>query len=147
MAHVRIPALEADVDGDGIAACEGDCDDADPEAFPGAPEQCNGRDDDCDGVIDEDADVDGDGDGVTPCGGDCNDLDPTIRPGAPERCNGIDDDCDGEADSNDCHGLAATPACSCRAPGSDGAMRVAAPVGILSLTSLLLLLLLRRRAR
>lgn len=71
-----------DGDGDGYgdagmstAACgqpEGyatapDCDDGDPLVNPGAPEACNGADDDCDSEIDEDvtttyyADVDGDG--------------------------------------------------------------------------------------
>ncbi len=32
-----------------------DCDDADALQFPGADEVCNGQDDDCDGVIDEEA--------------------------------------------------------------------------------------------
>jgi hypothetical protein len=36
-----------DLDGDGFAAPE-DCDDAEPLVFPGAPELCNGLDDDCD---------------------------------------------------------------------------------------------------
>ncbi|MEC8423891.1 MAG: putative metal-binding motif-containing protein, partial [Myxococcota bacterium] len=60
----------ADVDGDGYgsdgvtsAACDlpsgyaaapGDCDDADFDVFPGAPEFCNDKDDDCDGATDED---------------------------------------------------------------------------------------------
>ncbi len=59
----------ADADGDGVGAngsgkclcaadathpigTEGDCDDADPAVKPGAPESCNGRDDDCDGLTD-----------------------------------------------------------------------------------------------
>lgn len=47
-----------DGDADGYSSQGGgcgpvDCDDADPLAFPGAAERCNGRDDDCDGPIDE----------------------------------------------------------------------------------------------
>ncbi len=45
-----------DGDSDGLTACDGDCDDTDPEAWPGAPERCNGRDDDCNGLIDDGAD-------------------------------------------------------------------------------------------
>ena len=41
-----------DEDGDGASGCGFDCDDHDPEVYPGAPEICNGRDDDCDGQID-----------------------------------------------------------------------------------------------
>jgi uncharacterized protein (TIGR03382 family) len=41
-----------DGDGDGWGACEGDCDDAEPDVHPGASEVCNGIDDDCDGVTD-----------------------------------------------------------------------------------------------
>ncbi|NUQ51999.1 MAG: hypothetical protein HUU19_04800, partial [Phycisphaerales bacterium] len=82
-----------DADGDGASLCDGDCDDGDPGVYPGAPEVCNGVDDDCDGEVDEEAD--GDGDGWTPCGGDCDDADPQRYPGAGERCNGLDDDCNG----------------------------------------------------
>lgn len=66
-----------DADGDGFLseACLGagnadaDCDDRDRATFPGAPERCNGVDDDCDRRIDEGAlaspfYVDCDGDGV-----------------------------------------------------------------------------------
>ena len=42
-----------DSDGDGAVAAN-DCDDADPAAHPGADEQWNDRDDDCDGVVDAD---------------------------------------------------------------------------------------------
>ncbi|MCA9771339.1 MAG: putative metal-binding motif-containing protein, partial [Myxococcales bacterium] len=51
-----------------------------------------GRDDDCDGVVDES--VDADGDGFTICGGDCDDADAARSPGAVEICDGIDNDCD-----------------------------------------------------
>jgi hypothetical protein len=42
----------SDPDGDGYSSADGDCDESRPDAYPGAPEQANGRDDDCDGVID-----------------------------------------------------------------------------------------------
>ncbi len=48
----------ADGDGDhhlSVASGGDDCDDADRDAFPGAPERWNGRDDDCDGCVDEPA--------------------------------------------------------------------------------------------
>jgi len=44
---------DEDADGDGQSAAEGDCDEADPAVYAGAPERCNGEDDDCDGEIDE----------------------------------------------------------------------------------------------
>jgi len=91
-----------------------DCDDADDSIFPGAPERCNGVDDDCDVDIDEDvtsiwysdADDDGFGDpasetddcdpgpGWTVDGSDCDDTDASVFPGAEEVCNEVDDDCD-----------------------------------------------------
>jgi hypothetical protein len=52
-----------DEDRDGTSVCRGDCNDRDPAVHPGAPEACNGIDDDCDGVIDESCgcpDADGD---------------------------------------------------------------------------------------
>lgn len=48
--------IAEDLDEDGIYAspCGVDCDDSNPNIYPGAPELCNGLDDDCDGDIDED---------------------------------------------------------------------------------------------
>ena len=112
----------ADVDGDGYAACE-ECDDNDAAQYPGADEYCNGEDDDCDGLVDEDealdvatwyADSDGDryGDasitdidcnqpsGYVANDTDCDDTDPAQFPGAVEYCNGEDDDCDGSVDED-----------------------------------------------
>jgi len=104
------------------ATLKGDCNDLVPEVNPGAIESCNGRDDDCDGLTDEDdaegctlyyQDLDGDQFGksdVFACkcrktppftatqGGDCNDNDKMIRPSAVEICNGLDDNCDGLTD-------------------------------------------------
>jgi hypothetical protein len=129
----------ADADGDGygsgdiqrVCAITGDlidnaldCDDANDLVHPEAEEVCNGRDDDCDGELDNGfdgrtyyTDADGDGFGVQfpaqyacehPGEGwvrntdDCDDGDADVRPGADEICNGgIDDDCSGLADDAD----------------------------------------------
>src|SRR5262249_14920199 len=46
-----------DADGDGQTSRAGDCDDQDPAVHTGAPERCNGVDDDCDGDADEGFDL------------------------------------------------------------------------------------------
>lgn len=103
------------------SALSTDCDDFREESFPGATELCNGRDDDCDGDVDEGAipialfpDKDGDGyykEGAGPSimgcipkagyageWGDCDETNLSIHRGAQEVCNNLDDDCDGRAD-------------------------------------------------
>ena len=104
------------------AAEGGDCLDLNDKIFPGAPEVCNGMDDDCDGIVDNpgtDAcqwwykDMDGDGYGDADdtsclCGaeglytslvpGDCDDGNPAVNPGQVEVCNGLDDECNGIKD-------------------------------------------------
>ncbi len=101
------PGIDADFDG--ANQCD-DCDDRNGAVYPGAPELCNGVDDDCDGKVDEDFDVDTDNYSVCardPQLYDCDDANPNVNPGAPEICddgaggqtgNGIDDDCDGYVD-------------------------------------------------
>ncbi|TNE91656.1 MAG: hypothetical protein EP330_04795 [Deltaproteobacteria bacterium] len=138
--------VDADSDGAGggspIASCSptipsghvsngGDCDDGNPAVNPGGTEVCDGADNDCNGVVDDNAAnrttyyVDGDGDGfgdveVLACNlapgwsrfdGDCNDGDATVYPGAFEIC--------GDAAKQDCD--LSAPAFDCDGDGIDGA--------------------------
>ncbi len=102
----------------GVRNCGTDCDDARADTNPDNPELCNGRDDNCNGMIDESArhtfyaDADGDGWGVTgmtvtacdpptgyaPFGRDCDDTRAAINPAASEVCDAADNDCDGMID-------------------------------------------------
>ncbi len=99
----RCVPTATDTDGDGWTAGD-DCDDYEETVYPGAAESCNGRDDDCDGDVDEGFDEDRDG--HSSCGSglpdtaDCDDADPGVHPGAGELCNGRDDDCDGDVDED-----------------------------------------------
>ena len=49
----------------------GDCDDTDPDIHPGAVELCNMKDDDCDGMLDEDIDRQTDPSNCGTCGNEC----------------------------------------------------------------------------
>jgi len=104
------------------ALAPGDCDDLDPAVNPWVEEVCNGVDDNCNGVADEEGaagckvyhqDADGDGWGVSfpskclcaPTGafksdktGDCDDGNALVSPGMTEACNLVDDDCDFQVD-------------------------------------------------
>ncbi len=86
-----------DADGDGVDSCSGDCNDLAAQVYPGAPEICDGLDDDCDGVIPED-EADADGDGQMVCEGDCDDGNPAIYVGENEICDGLDNDCNPATD-------------------------------------------------
>jgi len=99
----RQRALDAmmvvDLDGDGFTEAEGDCDDRDASVHPGAVEIPDGKDNNCNGEIDEGTiHHDGDGDGFTPAQGDCDDTDPRVYPGAPPVPGIVDANCDGIAD-------------------------------------------------
>jgi MYXO-CTERM domain-containing protein len=91
-------ATDGDVDGDGWARSEGDCDDAEGTVNPGQSEQVyDGLDNDCDPATLDD-DLDGDGFGLEQ---DCDDEDPTINPDAEDVYgDGIDQDCDGADGDN-----------------------------------------------
>ncbi|HNH48127.1 MAG TPA: MopE-related protein, partial [Myxococcota bacterium] len=102
----------------GYVASTTDCDDSNYHVSPGADELCDGVDQNCNGLIDDDAldalawyaDMDGDGFGVydstlrsctQPANGvanyaDCDDEDSSINPDEPDVCDdGVDNDCDG----------------------------------------------------
>ena len=79
-----------------------DCNDADNTVYPGAEELEDGKDNDCNGSVDDGLDIDQDGyvtgsdeDPTT----DCNDDDPAINPGAIEVYDEIDNNCDDEIDN------------------------------------------------
>ncbi|MEL6343218.1 MAG: putative metal-binding motif-containing protein [Myxococcota bacterium] len=100
-----------------LFADDEDCDDDEPAAFPNNDEICDGIDNDCDGLIDEDFNkvwyIDNDDDGYggdqsfvsceqfdnyVQVPGDCDDLDDQVSPAAPEICDRKDNDCDGARD-------------------------------------------------
>ncbi len=113
---------DVDNDNDGVFACQNDCDDNNPNVFPGNPEICDGYDNNCDGSVDEGVlttfylDLDGDGFGnsdsvflacfnpgyAVEIGGDCDDQNNAVFPNAPEICDGFDNNCDGQIDENLC---------------------------------------------
>ena len=110
-----------DADGDGYGD-DVDCGASSTAIHPGAPEVCDGIDNDCDGAVDEDAtdaqiwypDSDGDHYGApeapivacdAPAGSvtladDCNDKRVDVYPGAVEVCDAEDQDCDGLIDDD-----------------------------------------------
>ena len=108
-----------DADGDGVSA-DVDCNDEDATVYPDADEICDGLDNNCDELVDNDAtdastfyeDSDGDGfgdgeiteeaceapDGFVDNMDDCDDLEAAANPDAEEICDGIDNNCDGATD-------------------------------------------------
>lgn len=95
-----------------------DCNDDNNAIYSGAPETCNGVDEDCDGTVDNgvsltfypDSDNDSHGamegaqqacsapEGFVASSDDCNDSNGSIYPGATELCDGVDNDCNESID-------------------------------------------------
>src|SRR3989338_3792506 len=82
----------------GFVSTNTDSDDLDAAVYSGAPELCDGLDNDCDETV-PNGELDADGDGEMACEGDCDDADATFNTQALEPCDGEDNDCDGSVPS------------------------------------------------
>ena len=113
--------FDADLDG---FTDDVDCDDDNAEINPYATEVCDGVDNNCDDIVDDDdpdidllpfyLDADGDGfggiesvelceipEGYVENSDDCDDGNADLHPDATEVCDFIDNDCDGDIDDQD----------------------------------------------
>ena len=101
-------ADDYDQDGDGFQASGynddpddggGDCQDANPDMYPGAVDVWyDGEDTNCDGADDFDQDGDDFGSAEYGAGSDCDDTNPDVNREGTEVFNNLDDDCNGDAD-------------------------------------------------
>ena len=111
-------SVEACSAGEGYVSNGSDCDDLDTQTYPSADEICDGKDNNCNGDIDEDisithyVDDDGDGfgdenqplfacsstQGIASVAGDCDDQNSSINPLEDEICDEVDNNCNGDID-------------------------------------------------
>jgi hypothetical protein len=125
---------DEDSDGSRNAACGGnDCDDSRNFVRPGAQEICDGIDNNCNGQVDENCDIDQDrycsasaqifnntlmcpltiftSDGMN--GNDCDDNNAAVHPGTAEICTDArDNDCNGQIDCADASCSASSACCT-----------------------------------
>jgi hypothetical protein len=80
-----------DNDLDGFSECSGDCDDTSAAVYPGAPQVCDRRNNDCADpawpALTGTNEVDADADGVSVCMGDCDDADAMVWAAPGEATN------------------------------------------------------------
>jgi len=80
----------------GFVSTSGDCLDTNAAVYPGAPQICDGLNNNCSdpswpAVPANEANADGDAFRI--CQGDCDDTRATVYPGAPQLCDGLNNDC------------------------------------------------------